>query len=122
MADAVILRDLRLRCIVGTLPSERRRKRTILVQVRLETDLRAASLSDELRDTVDYAALHDRIVRAVGSSSFRLIERLAGRVAELCLEERRVRSVEVEVAKPGALRRARTVAVVLRRFRPRRRA
>ena len=115
--DEVRIKDLALRCVVGIFPQERREKQDVVIQIRMEADLRAASLSDDLADTVDYKAIKKRVVAAVESSSFLLIERLAGRVAELCLEDPKVRAVEVEVEKPGALRFARTASVLLRRSR-----
>jgi FolB domain-containing protein len=115
MADEIRIKDLRLRCIVGVYPEERREKQDVVIQVRMETDLGAASRSDALADTVDYKAIKKRIVSMVEASSYQLIERLAGRVAELCQEDPRVKAVEVEVEKPAALRFARTVSVVIRR-------
>ena len=112
--DEVRIKDLSLRCVVGVFPEERRKKQDVVIQVRLETDLDLASRSDDLKDTVDYKGVKKRIVAMVEASSFFLIERLAGRVAEICLDDPKVRAVEVEVEKPGALRFARTVSVVVR--------
>ena len=117
MADEIRIKDLRLRCVVGVYPEERREKQDVVIQVRMEADLGAASRSDALADTVDYKAIKKRIVLAVEASSYQLIERLAGRVAELCLDDPRVQAVDVEVEKPGALRFARTASVVVRRRR-----
>ncbi len=115
MADEIRIKDLQLRCVVGVYPEERREKQDVVIQVRMEADLDAASRSDFLSDTVDYKAIKKRIVLAVEASSYQLIERLAGRVAEICLDDPLVQAVEVEVEKPGALRFARTVSVVVRR-------
>ncbi|MFA6030251.1 MAG: dihydroneopterin aldolase [Elusimicrobiota bacterium] len=115
--DEIRIKDLALRCIVGLYPEERREKQDVVIQVRMETDLSEASRRDDLAHSVDYKAVKKRILAVVESSSYKLIEALAGRVAELCLEEPRVRAVEVEVEKPGALRFARTVSVVVRRER-----
>ena len=49
------------------------------VDVRLEADLGAAARSDDLADTLDYAALHRRVIEIVETTSFDLIERLASR-------------------------------------------
>lgn len=119
MVDVVSVKDLVLRCVVGVHPGERRAKRKVLVQLRMETDLREASRTDDLSATVDYEAVTRRIAEAVESSSFLLIERLAGRIAETCLKEPRVAAVEVEVEKPGALSSSRTVSVRIRRARTR---
>jgi FolB domain-containing protein len=117
MADEIRIKDLQLRCIVGVYPEERREKQDVVIQVRMEADLGDASRSDALSDTVDYKAIKKRIVAMVEASSFQLIERLAGGVAELCLADPRVQAVEVEVEKPAALRFARTVSVVVGRRR-----
>ena len=115
--DRIHVRDLRLRCVLGIYPEERREKQDITVNIVLYADLRAAGRSDRIEDTVDYKEVKKRVVALVeGSSSF-LIEHLAQRVAGLCLEEPRVEAVRVTIDKPGALRFARSVAVEIFRKR-----
>jgi len=115
--DRIHVRDLRLRCVLGIFPEERREKQDITVSIVLHADLRAAGRSDRIEDTVDYKEVKKRVVTLVeGSSSF-LIEHLAQRVADLCLEEPRVEAVRVTIDKPGALRFARSVAVEIFRKR-----
>lgn len=103
---------------MGVSAAERRRRREVRIQIRMGADLRAASRSDDLSQTVDYKAVKRRVVAAVRSSSYKLIERLAGAVADVCLQTPGVRSVEVEVEKPRILRYARAAAVIIRRSRP----
>jgi FolB domain-containing protein len=117
MADEIRIKGLALRCVVGVYPEERRERQDVVINVRLEADLGPASRSDDLRETVDYKALKKRIVAMVEDSSFQLIEKLAGRIAEICLEDPGVLAAEVEVEKPGALRFARTASVTIRRQR-----
>jgi dihydroneopterin aldolase len=69
---------------------------------------------------VDYSALKKRILASVEASEDRLIERLAQRVADLCLQDQRVGRVIVRIDKPGALRFARSVAVEIDRCREKR--
>jgi D-erythro-7,8-dihydroneopterin triphosphate epimerase len=115
--DRIRIKDLALRCIVGINPEERIHKQDVSIQLTLFVDLSLAARSDAIGDTVDYKVLKKRIVEAVEGSSFFLVERLAGMIAGLCLEDPRVRAVEVEVEKPGALRFARTVSVTILRHR-----
>lgn len=119
MTDRIHIRDLALRCIVGIFPEERRAKQDVLINITLETDMRRAARTDDIRDAVDYKEIKRRIARWVESSSCRLIETLAGRIAEMCLESPGVRRVTVCVDKPGALRFARSVAVEVVRSPPR---
>jgi dihydroneopterin aldolase/D-erythro-7,8-dihydroneopterin triphosphate epimerase len=115
--DRIHVRDLRLRCVLGIYPEERREKQDIAVNIVMYADLRAAGRSDRIEDTVDYKEVKKRVVAMLeGSSSF-LIEHLAQRVADLCLEEQRVEAVRVTIDKPGALRFARSVAVEIFRKR-----
>lgn len=113
--DRIYIRDLALRCIIGVNREERRRKQDVVVNVVLFADLRKACASDRMADTVDYKAIKGKIVAAVESSRYALVERLAGRVAQIALAPARVRAVRVRVEKPGALRYARTVGVEITR-------
>jgi FolB domain-containing protein len=115
--DRIHLEDLRVACIIGTRPEERRRSQEIGVDVRLHLDLEPAGRSDRLEDTVDYSRLAGEITAMAESSSFQLLERLAEEVAFLALSHPEVDKVEVKVSKPRALPRGRAAAVEIFRDR-----
>ena len=115
--DAIHIRDLHLRCIIGVFDEERRAKQDVVFNITFYADLRRAGASDRLEDTVDYKAVKKRVLELVEKSSFFLVESLADRVAAICLEDDRVVRVRVTVDKPGALRFARSVAVEIVRER-----
>ncbi|HNR34299.1 MAG TPA: dihydroneopterin aldolase [Candidatus Hydrogenedentes bacterium] len=115
--DRIYIRDLSVRCIIGIYPEERRNKQDVIINIVLESDLRAACRSDRIEDTVDYKGIKNRIIEKVESSSRFLIERLAEDIAELCLADPKVVRATVSVDKPGALRFARSVAVEITRAR-----
>jgi D-erythro-7,8-dihydroneopterin triphosphate epimerase len=117
--DRIHILDLKLRCIVGVFAEERREKQDVILNLTLYADLRKAGRSDELADTVDYKTIKKKVIALVEASSYQLVERLAERVAEVCLEDRRVKKVEVFLEKPGALRFARSVGVAIARERKR---
>lgn len=116
--DRVHIRDLLLRCIIGVREWEREQKQNVVLNMTLHGDLRDACASDDVADTVDYVTIKKRVVQRVESSEFYLVEALAQAVADACLEDPKVRRVDVTVEKPGALRFARTVAVEITRGRP----
>lgn len=118
MSDKIYIRDLALRCIIGIYPDERREKQDVLINVVLESNLSAAQESDRIEDTINYKALKKTIMRMVEASQFNLIETMAARILDICLEEERVQRATVAVDKPGALRFARSVAVEMSRERP----
>ena len=115
--DMLRIRDLTLRCRVGVTAAERRKPQDVVITVELAADLRKACRSDRLADTVDYKAIKLKILRECETRSFKLIERLAQRVAEIAFEDSRVRQVTGSVQKPGALRFARCSEVEIRRSR-----
>lgn len=102
MPDRIELRDLKARGHHGWFPHEREHGQLFRVDVVLSVDTRAAAESDDLSDTVDYGSLADRVVGLVSGEPVRLIETLAQRIADLCLEDLSVEDAEVTVHKPEA--------------------
>lgn len=86
----------------GVLPHEREFGQTFHVDVELEVDLAAAGASDDLADTVDYGALSGDLAAVVKDERHDLIERLAQRLAEVCLDRPTVAAATVTVHKPHA--------------------
>ena len=113
--DRILIKDLRARCIIGVAPEERQEKQEVLISLALSVDTRKPGRSDRFEDAVDYRALKKQVMELVEASQFYLIEALAERVAELCLEQAGVEAVRVTIEKPSALRFARTVGVEIRR-------
>ena len=102
MTDRISLRGLRVHGHHGVLPTEREHGQEFVVDVDLEVDTRRASATDDLSDTVDYAALSDRIAAVVSGDAVNLIETLAARIADVCLADAHIAAVTVEVHKPHA--------------------
>ena len=115
--DRIFLRDLCLSCTIGVNDWEREVRQTVKIDLDLDLDLSEAGKRDDLNLTADYKVVRDRIEAIVGESRFFLIEALAERIAQACLEEPRVQRVRVSVEKPGALRGTRTVGVEIIRGR-----
>jgi dihydroneopterin aldolase len=101
--DAIALRGIRAHGRHGANAGERDAAQPLDLDLELELDLSAARRSDDLRDTIDYDALHASVVDLVGRRSYRLLERLADEVAALVLADARVRAVSVTIAKPRLL-------------------
>ena len=115
--DKIYIRDLLLRCIIGVHDWEREKRQDVIINIILYTDLRSASISDNINDTVDYKYIKQKVVDMVESSSFMLVESLAEKIAEICLENSKVKKVKVSVDKMGALRYAKSVGVEIKRER-----
>ncbi len=115
--DKLSVRDLMARCRVGVTAAERSKPQDILVTVTVWADLSRACRSDRLVDSVDYKRIKLDVLGELERKPFRLIERVAQRVADIALRDPRVERVNVVVQKPGALRHARCSEVEIERSR-----
>ena len=97
--DRIEIRGLELLVYCGVLPEEQARRQPFLFDLDLSLDLAAAAASDDLADTADYGSLIDLLADALAVERFQLLERLAGRVAELVFDNTRVDAVTVTVRK-----------------------
>jgi 7,8-dihydroneopterin aldolase/epimerase/oxygenase len=102
MSDQITLRGMRFLGRHGVSLAERMEPQPFEVDLVLELDLSRPAASDELADTVDYAAAYEIVRGIVEERSFRLIEALAGAIAEAVLATFKVDEVEVAVRKPKA--------------------
>ena len=95
----IFLDALKVDCIIGDMPEERETEQTLEVSVEIEVS-GAAAESDNLGDTVDYAALAGRISDALKRAKCRMIERA---VWETVSAEKNAVSCSVHVTKRAAV-------------------
>lgn len=86
----------------GVFDFERREGQVFVVDLVLGIDSAPAAASDDLGDTVDYGTLTARVKASVERDPVDLIETVAQRIADVCLEERRVEWARVTIHKPDA--------------------
>lgn len=100
--DALVLRGLRFFARHGVLDAERALGQRFVVDMRVGACLRAAGASDDLGDTVSYAALREVARAAVEDGPPRaLLERVAEDIADGVLAAHpRATSVRVALSKP----------------------
>lgn len=115
--DIIYLNDLRIETVIGVNEWERRIKQTVMLDLELGTDIRAAAASDDIADTLDYKAVAKRVISFVGDSSFFLVETMAERIAEILLGEFKVSWCRLRINKQGAVRYVRDVGVIIERGR-----
>ncbi len=118
-ADAlrIELRSIRVDGRHGVTDEERSRAQPLEVDLDVEADVARAAASDDLSDTIDYAGLAETVSAVVAGTSFRLLEALAGAIADAVMGDPRIRSVRVSVRKlrPPLRLRIATTGVTLTR-------
>jgi 7,8-dihydroneopterin aldolase/epimerase/oxygenase len=115
--DIIFLRGLEVECIIGFIDWERRVKQTVVIDLELPVDCRAASVRDEVDDTLDYKKVAKRVIAFIEASEFKLVETAAHRLALTLLEEFGIEWVRLSINKPGAIRGSRDVGVSVERNR-----
>ncbi len=113
--DKIIIRRLELNCVIGCNPEERLAPRQLLATITLLTDTRRAAASDNLADTVNYAAIARSLREYTATTSFLLLETLAEQLASRCLNTPGVQGVTIILDKPGCIRQAEGAAVEITR-------
>jgi dihydroneopterin aldolase len=113
--DTVFISDLRVDAVIGIFDWERRIRQTLSVDIEVAADCAAAAATDDVAQAVDYKDLAKRVVAFLQESQFQLVETAAERTAEMLRAEVGVPWVRLRLHKPGALREARDVGVVIER-------
>ena len=115
--DRIVIKDLKLRGIIGVNDWEREKPQDILINATVFTDVRAAGRSDDIADTFNYRTLTKAFIGYVEGSSHSLVEALATQLARIAVVEMGAERIVVRVEKPGALRFAISVGVEIERSR-----
>ena len=114
--DRITISDLEVFFQVGVTEEERAKAQRLLITVELDHDFTTAAARDNLADTIDYAAVADRVLHFGNGCHWELIETLAAEIATMLLEEFNPRRVTVEVKK-FIIPQARHISVRLSRAR-----
>jgi len=120
MSDQIVLTGIHGFGYHGLFEQERKDGQDFFVDLTLAVDLKPASQSDAIADTVNYAEITDLVVEEITSNPVNLIEKLAARIAERVLNQHlKVKSVTVTVHKPQApvAAQLKDIAVVVTRAR-----
>lgn len=113
--DTVFIEQLQVDTVIGVYDWERGIRQRVVLDLEMAADNRRAASADKIADALDYAAVSRRLLEYVGGSEFELIESLAEAVADLVLTEFSVPWLRLRLAKPGAVKEAAAVGVVIER-------
>src|SRR5512141_2454115 len=100
-ADRISLTELTFIGYHGVLPEEKSLGQRFVVDLTMECDTARAGASDDLGDTVDYAAVYEAVRAIVTGPPRNLIEAVAEEIAaEVLRDQPQVGAITVRVAKP----------------------
>ena len=115
MKDIIYIKDLRVQTIIGIFGWEREVRQEVSIDLEMVFDCKRAAKTDSIEDTIDYKKITKGIIKFVEESEFQLQETLAESIAALVKNEYKVNSLKLRISKPGALRHAEDVGVIIHR-------
>lgn len=102
MADKIILNGIEVFGRHGCSAEERSQLQKFIVDLEMHLRLKQASRSDDLGDTVDYAAVLSDVKKIVGGTSHNLIETVAQDIADYLLRRYMLlEGVKITIHKPA---------------------
>lgn len=113
--DIVYIRDLRIDTIIGIFDWERQVKQQVSLDLEMAADIRQAAATDDIQYALDYKKVSKRVISLIEDSEFQLVETMAETTARIVMEEFNVPWLRLRVSKPGALRGAKDVGLIIER-------
>lgn len=114
--DKIIIKGLKVKCIIGDCAWERKRPQKIVFDLEVQGDFSGVCAEDLLsKASFDYNKLAKEVLKFVEKSSYHLMETLAEAVAERILEKFPVEAIRVRLAKPAAIKAADAAIVEINR-------
>ncbi|MFO1258018.1 MAG: dihydroneopterin aldolase [Gammaproteobacteria bacterium] len=115
--DTLFIFGLKLKTRIGVYDWEHDAPQPVLFDLELQTNLQKAAQSCQLQDTIDYAALADRLQEFTLEKHFELIETLAEEMAAFILETYPVAHLRLKINKIEAIKNAAGVGLIIERSR-----
>ncbi|MEL6372528.1 MAG: dihydroneopterin aldolase [Pseudomonadota bacterium] len=116
----VFVRDMEVMASIGIFEHEKRYEQRVFVTVDLKVADDYDGVSDAVDDVLDYGTVVRAVHRIVDDGHINLIETLAQRVADACLDDKRVLAARILIEKPDAFTCARSVGIEIERTAPQR--
>lgn len=111
----ICVRDLVLRCSIGVHDYERSARQRIRINAELLAEGRIGQ--DDFRHVVNYEKVVDGIRALAQGPHINLIETLADRILDLCLDHRHVIATQVRIEKLDVYPEAESIGIVMTRRR-----
>lgn len=113
--DIIFIEGLEIETIIGVYEHERDIKQKVVLDIEMTLPESDAASSDDLRHTVDYDAVSKLVTSYVIDTQYQLIESLAEQVASLVLGAFAADSLKLKLSKPGAVKNAKSVGLIIQR-------
>lgn len=115
--DTIFIHELRADAWIGIYEWEKLRPQTLDFNLEIGLDTHRAGETDNIRDTVDYGKVVERIRADLKDQHFKLLEALAEHIALVILHDFKAQWVKLSIAKIAHIRGVKLVGVTITRSR-----
>jgi len=117
LRDKVLIQELELEASIGVFDWEKKIKQRLVFNLELFCDFQKASISDDIKDAVNYAQVCKEIETLLSLKHYQLLEYLAERVCHHLFESFPVSAIQLTIYKPEAVSKTKSVGVSIFRKR-----
>ena len=119
MADTLFLNQMAVAAIIGVFPEEQQTPQTIMLDLEWTIDVHSVAAKDDLKDTVDYAAVYHDLQTYIPNTRFQLLETLAVQISERLFEKFPITWLRLKITKkPSDLPNIAGAGIMIERDRP----
>ena len=113
--DIIFIEELRAETWIGIYPREKAMPQVVEISLQIGVSTATSGVSDDIRDTVNYAVVVERLRADLSAIHFNLLEKLAEHVATWLLQNFAAQWVRVSIAKLGMMPGVKRVGVTIER-------
>ena len=114
--DTITINNLMLQVIIGVYEDEQKAPQPLSLDIAYTVNAEHVALTDDMADTIDYAAIYAACISFVESTRYRLLETLAERLAEHLQATFHLTWVRLSITKkPSSMPDAAGVTIVIER-------
>jgi len=115
--DTIFIREMRAEAWIGIYEWEKLKPQTLEFELEIGLDTHQAGESDNIRHTVDYGKVVERLRADLKETHFKLLEALAEHIAKVLLLDFKAQWVRISIAKIAHIRGVKQVGVTIFRQR-----
>ncbi len=109
--QTIFIEGLKVPTLIGVYDWERTRDTVLIIDLKIDADLAKAMKSDDVADTINYAAVADTIKEIGKASAFELLEALADAIIQALCARFNLNKMILTIEKPGILPDANKVGI-----------
>ena len=113
--DKIFLKNLRLKTRIGLFEWEKQIDQIINIDLEAGFDISKAAETDDVKHSLDYKTISNRIKEYVKQNTHELIETLIENITQMILKDFDVEYVTLSISKPGAIRDSKDVGITITR-------